>query len=97
MAQRRRKFSPAFKAKAIRFVLQTGRRVAKIARELEIDNGTLHNWVNAWKLNNSEPLKASSPVERLRVAEMEAEIQRLRMENGFLKKAAVNSTGRCDT
>lgn len=88
MAQHRRKFSPQFKAEAIQFVLQTGRPVTQIAQELDINKGTLHNWVNTWKLNNPEPSKALSPVESVRVAEMETEIRRLRMENEFLKKAA---------
>ena len=88
MAQHRRKFSPQFKAEAIQFVLQTGRPVAQIARELDIDEGTLSNWVSTWKLKNPEPLMALSPVEGARVSEMETEIRRLRMENEFLKKAA---------
>lgn len=88
MAQHRRNFSPQFKAEAIQFVLQTGRPVTQIAQELDINQGTLHNWVNTWKLNNPEPLKALSPMESVRVVEMETEIRRLRMENEFLKKAA---------
>ena len=88
MAQHRRKFSPQFKAEAIQFVLQTGRPVTQIARELEINKGTLHNWVNTWRLNNPEPSKALTPMESAAVAEMETEIRRLRMENEFLKKAA---------
>ncbi len=69
-------------------MLETGRPVTQIAQELDINKGTLHNWVNTWKLNNPEPLKALSPVESVRVAEMETEMRRLRMENEFLKKAA---------
>lgn len=88
MARNRRKFSPQFKAEAVQFVLETGRPIAEIARELEINEGTLGNWVNEWKTNNPEPEKALNPVERARVAEMESEIRRLRMENEFLKKAA---------
>jgi hypothetical protein len=44
--------------------------------------------VNQWKADNPEPEKALSPLERARVAEMEDEIRKLRMENEFLKKAA---------
>ncbi len=61
---------------------------AEVARELEINEGTLGNWVNQWKAENPEPEKALSPLERARVAEMEDEIRKLRMENEFLKKAA---------
>jgi transposase len=97
VAQHRRKFSAVFKAEAIQFVLQIGRSEAQIARELEIDKGTLSNWVSAWKLKNPEPLKALTPMESAAVAEMETEMRGLRMENKFLKKAAVSSSGRCNT
>ncbi|MBU6149972.1 MAG: transposase [Chloroflexi bacterium] len=53
-------------------MIETGRAVAVIARELEINEGTLGSWVNEWKKNNPEPEKALTPVERARVAEMEA-------------------------
>ena len=88
MAQHRRKFSPRFKAEAVQFVIETGRPIAEIARELESGGGTLGNWVNEWKQGSPEPEKALTPVERARVAEMEDEIRRLRLENEFLKKAA---------
>ena len=88
MAQHRRKFSPQFKAEAVQFVVETRRPVAEIARELEINEGTLGNWVNEWKQHNPVPEKALTPVERARVADMEAELRKLRMENEFLKKAA---------
>ena len=97
MARNRRKFSSQFKAEAVQFVIETGRSVAEIARELEINEGTLGNWVNEWKKNNPEPDKALTPMERARVAEMEAEMRRLRMENEFLKKAALDSTGHRNT
>lgn len=88
MAQKRRKLAPQFKAEAVQFVLETGRPIAEIARELEIIEGTLGNWVNEWRRDNPEPEKALTPVERARVAEMEDEIRRLRLENEFLRKAA---------
>ena len=88
MARDKRKFSPQFKAEAVQFVMETGRPIAEIARELEINEGTLGNWVNVFKQANPEPEKALTPVERAHVAELEAEIRRLRMENEFLKKAA---------
>ena len=75
MAQHRRKFSPQFKAEAVQFVIETGRPIAEIAGELEINKGALGNWVNEWKQSNPEPEKALTPVERARVAEMEDEVR----------------------
>ena len=84
----RRRFSPQFKAEAVQMVLETGKPIAGVARDLQINEGTLGNWVNTWRREHPQPEPDLSPVERARVAEMEAEIRRLRMENEFLKKAA---------
>ena len=88
MVEQRRKFSPQFRAEAVQMVIETGKPIAEVARDLGVNHGTLGNWVKAWRDANPEPDKAISPVERVRVSEMEAEIRRLRMENEFLKKAA---------
>ena len=88
MSERRRKFSPQFKAEAVQMVLETGRPIAEVARDLGINEGTLGNWVTVWRRQNPEPEPELTPVERVRVKEMEDEIRRLRMENEFLKKAA---------
>jgi transposase-like protein len=84
----RRRFSHQFKAEAVQLVLQSGRPIAEIARELAINEGTLGNWVNAWRNGNPVPDPELSPTDRARMREMEDELRRLRMENDFLKKAA---------
>ena len=88
MPEHRRRFSPQFKAEAVQMVIETGRPVAEAARDLGIHDGTLGNWVNAWRREHPEPDQPLSPVERARVKELEDEVVRLRMENEFLKKAA---------
>jgi len=88
MTERRRKFSPQFRAEAVQMVIETGKPIAEVARDLGIHDGTLGNWVNAWRREHPEPDHALSPVERARVKELEDENRRLRMENEFLKKAA---------
>ena len=88
MPEQRRRFSPQFKAEAVQMVISTGKPIAEVARELGVHDGTLGNWVNAWRQENPEPAQPLSPVERARVKELEDEVRRLRMENEFLKKAA---------
>jgi transposase-like protein len=88
MTEHRRKFSPQFRAEAVQMVIETGKPIAEVARNLGIHDGTLGNWVNAWRRDNPEPDQGLSPVERARVKELEEENRRLRMENEFLKKAA---------
>jgi len=70
-------------------VLETGKPIAEVARDLGIHEGTLGNWVNIWRRENPEPQPELSPVERARVKDMEDEIRRLRMENEFLKKVVM--------
>ena len=88
MPEHRRKFSPQFKAEAVQMVIETGRPTAEVARDLGVHDGTLGNWVNAYRRENPEPEQALTPVERARVKELEDENRRLRLENEFLKKAA---------
>lgn len=87
MAEKRRKFSAQYKAEAVQMVVDSGKPVAVVARELGIHDGTLGNWVAQWRQDNSDQ-KSMSPVEAAQVKELEEENRRLRMENEFLKKAA---------
>ena len=88
MAERRRKFSPQFKAEAVQLVIETGKPIAEVARDLGVNDGTLGNWVKAWRDANPEPEPKLSPVERARMRELEDEIRRLRMENELTRKSA---------
>ena len=88
MPELRRRFSPQFKAEAVQMVVETGKPIATVAGDLGIHDGTLGNWVNAWRREHPEPDQPLSPVERARVKELEAEVARLRMENEFGEKAA---------
>ena len=57
-------------------------------------NGTLGNWVKAWRDANPESEPELSPVARPRMTELEDEIGRLRMKNEFLKKPRPSSPRR---
>ena len=88
MPQQRRKFSPEFKDEAVKLVIETSRPIARVARELGINEGTLGNWVGIYRREHAgeePPLTAS---ERARLRELERETRELKMENEFLKKAA---------
>ena len=64
MSEQRRKFSPQFKAEAVQRVIETGKPVAQVARDLGVNDGTLGNWVAAWRDADPEPQAQLSPVER---------------------------------
>jgi transposase-like protein len=88
MPERRRKFSSQFKAEAVQLVIETGKPIAEVARDLGVHDGTLGNWVKAWRDANADSEPELSPVERARMAELEDEIRRLRMENELTRKSA---------
>jgi transposase len=88
MPERRRRFSPQFKAEAVQLVIETGKPIAEVARDLGVNDGTLGNWVKVWRDANPEREPKLSPVERACMNELEEENRRLRTENEFLKNAA---------
>ena len=45
MTETRRKFEQDFKEGAVRLVRETGKPIARVARELGIHDATLGNWV----------------------------------------------------
>jgi transposase len=49
MGKARRKYTDADKAEVVELVINSGRPVAEIARELGINEGTLGNWMNMTK------------------------------------------------
>ena len=61
MPEQRRRFSPQFKAEAVQMVIETGKPIAEVARELGIHDGTLGNWVNAWRREHPEPDQPLTP------------------------------------
>jgi transposase len=88
-----RSFSPEFKDEAVKMVIETSRPIARVAKELGINEGTLGNWVSAYRRDHAgeePPLTAS---ERARLRETERENRELKMENEFLKKAAAYFAG----
>jgi transposase-like protein len=88
LSQHRRKFSPEFKEEAVKMVIETSRPIAQVAKELGIHEGTLGNWVNAYRREHAGDEPPLTVSERARLRELEREARELRMENEFLKKAA---------
>ena len=62
------------------------RPIAQVARELSINEGTLGNWVAAFRRDHADEEPALDVSERARLREAERLVRELKMENEFLKK-----------
>ena len=83
-----RKFTDQYKAEAVELVINSGRPVAEIARDLGINEGTLGNWVQLAKKRGEFTEKPLEVDERAELKELREENRRLKMEREILKKAA---------
>lgn len=88
VARGRRQYTAEYREEAVRLVLDSGRPIAAVARELGVHEGTLGNWVNRYRREHAGDEPALEINERARLRELEKENRDLRMEVEFLKKAA---------
>ena len=88
MPERRKKYSPEFREEAVKAVIETSRPIAQVARELGLVEGTLGNWVNAYRREHAGQEPPLTVSERARLRELEKEVRELRLKNEFLGKAA---------
>ena len=88
MSQKRRNYSPEYRTEAVKRVIESSRSVAQVARELGILEGTLGNWVAAYRREHAGEEPQLSLDERARLHEVERELREVKMENEFLKKCA---------
>ena len=88
MRERRRKFSPEFKDEAVKMVIESSRAIAEVAREIQVNEGTLGNWVNKYRVEHADEEPPLSVSDRARLRELERENRELKMQTEFLKKAA---------
>jgi transposase len=84
-SRRRRQFTEEFKRDAVDLVRTTGRPIAQIAQELGIYDSTLGNWIRQDRIDRGEQDGLTTD-ERARLARLEAENAKLRMERDLLKR-----------
>jgi transposase len=90
MGVKRRSFSPEFKQEAVRLLVESGRPLAHIARELALRPEQLREWQRQAQVAAGErPVSASPTSEADELRRLRREVDVLRQERDFLKKAAV--------
>jgi len=87
--RKRRQFSKEFKADAVRLVQTSGRGVADVARELDLTETALREWVRRAEVDAGKgPPGALTTTEREELAALRRDNKRLRLERDILKAAA---------
>ena len=89
MGRQRREFSPEYKDEAVGLVINTGRTVAVVARELGINEATLGRWVNLHKDRQVAGDTSLSESEQVELSRLRKEVAELKLDRAFLKKASL--------
>ena len=84
----RRQFTPEFKAGAVRLVLDEGKTIAQVARDLDLISSVLATWVKRARADRTKGKTGLTTEERAELAKLKKEVRELRMERDILKKAA---------
>lgn len=84
----RRGFSPEFKTGAVRLVLDEGKTIGAVARELDLTPSSLGAWVRQARADRTKGKTGLTSEERTELARLRKEVRELRMERDILKKAA---------
>ena len=84
MGKARRKFDEAFRREAVRFLEETGRPLAEVADELKVSQQSLSRWRLQYGTGQTEVL---APTEAAELRRLRREVEILRQERDFLKKA----------
>ena len=84
----RRQFTEEFKAGAVRLVLDEGRTVGAVARELDLTETAFRHWVEQARADRSSGKTGVTTAEREELARLRREVWQLRMDREILVKAA---------
>ena len=76
-----KQYPEEFKQSAVEMALNGEQSISQVARDLDISNKTLYNWVSTYRKKNN----LTSPA-RKKDDSIEEELKRLRKENSRLKK-----------
>ena len=84
----RRQFTVAFKAQAVKRLLESGRGLSEVATELGLSTGQLSTWRMEYLAAGSAEALAARKAEEAETLRLKREVKRLEEENLILRKAA---------
>jgi transposase len=84
----RRRFDDDFKAQAVRLVLDEGKSIGAVARDLDLTETALREWVQRARANGTRGRTGLTTAERDELTQLRKENRQLRLEREILKNAA---------
>ena len=85
----RRKCTAEYKAEVVRLVLDGGKSIGQVSRELDLTESAVRLWVKQARIDGGQgPAGALTTAERAELVALRREAKQLRMEREILKKAA---------
>lgn len=84
----RRSFTDEFKSEAVRLVLEEGKTVPQVARDLDLTVTSFRSWVDKARADQGKGRPGIfTTTEDSELAKLRREVRELRMERDILKKA----------
>lgn len=84
----RRSFTEEFKAGAVRLVLDEGKSISQVGRDLDVAQSVIGNWVKQARADRSNGKTGLTTEERAELTRLRREVKDLRQQRDILKKAA---------
>ena len=88
MGAKRKSYTPKYRQEAAHLVIDTGRSIAHVARDIGVGEQLLGRWVAIERSRMDDPPEAIDASERAELERLRREVAELRMDREFLKKAA---------
>ena len=85
----RRSFTDEFRTGAVRLVLDQGKTIPQVARDLDLTQSALRTWVERARADRTKGKTGLTTAEREELSRLRKENRELRMERDILKEAAV--------
>ena len=86
-SRKRKNYTPAYRCDAAHLVIDTGRPIAHVAKEIGVGEALLGRWATE-RAKTDRPPDALDVNERAELVRLRTENAELRMDREFLKKAA---------
>lgn len=86
--RRKKKYSPEFRAGAVALVLNEGKAIAEVARNLDITPSALSIWVRQVRADGDGGKSGLTTDERAELSSLRKQVRELKLERELLKKWA---------